>query len=287
MDDVCLKTLKALSVELLPLGFYHDTGEYATKSIEAWKRYINAVSIPYSKEGIIKRKKLFEEAVQIDPEFAGAWSALALDYFFAARYGWSDSRQDSLIKAKELALKSLELDDSIAFTYCILGNINYLVREYDKAMEYYDKAIEVDPNDSWSYYYLARAKLFNGQPEAAIPMIKKSMRMNPHYPDLFSIVLSRSYYFLKQYDEAINVLEKVLTVTDAPKWPCLQLAQIYSELGEYNKARNYLKRVMEYDPSFNLEDRRKQNMWRNPADNDREIEALRKAGAPEHPPSSQ
>ena len=69
------------------------------------------------------------------------------------------------------------------------------------------------------------------------------------------------------------------------KWPNVQLAQVYAELGQYEKARSHMQIVLEHDHKFNLESRRKANPYKNSADNDREIEALRKAGAPEHPPS--
>jgi hypothetical protein len=50
-------------------------------------------------------------------------------------------------------------------------------------------------------------------------------------------------------------------------------------------ARAHMKRVLESYPRYNLEERRKTIFFKNPANTEREIEALRKAGAPEHPPS--
>ena len=44
-------------------------------------------------------------------------------------------------------------------------------------------------------------------------------------------------------------------------------------------------KVLEYNPRFNLEARRKASLFMKKEDTDREIEGLRKAGAPEHPPS--
>jgi hypothetical protein len=71
----------------------------------------------------------------------------------------------------------------------------------------------------------------------------------------------------------------------SPKWPHMQLAQIYSELGSHQDARTHIQKVLEHDPSFSLESRRKQNLYKDQAMNKREIEALSRAGAPEHPPS--
>jgi hypothetical protein len=42
-----------------------------------------------------------------------------------------------------------------------------------------------------------------------------------------------------------------------------------------------MQKVLEYDPGFNIEDRRKQNLYKDQALNERELAAHRKAGAPE------
>ena len=70
-----------------------------------------------------------------------------------------------------------------------------------------------------------------------------------------------------------------------PRWPHLHLAMVYSELGRDEEARAHMKKVLEFYPRFNLEGRRRALFFKDPANSEREIEALRKAGAPEHTPS--
>ena len=60
---------------------------------------------------------------------------------------------------------------------------------------------------------------------------------------------------------------------------------VYSEFGRDEEARAHLNKVLEYDPGFNIEQRRNAIFCKDQANTEREIEALRKAGAPEHPPS--
>jgi hypothetical protein len=69
------------------------------------------------------------------------------------------------------------------------------------------------------------------------------------------------------------------------KWPHLYLSMVYVELGRDKEARFHMQKVLEYDPSFNIEDRRKQNLYKDQALNERELAAHSKAGAPEHPRS--
>lgn len=60
---------------------------------------------------------------------------------------------------------------------------------------------------------------------------------------------------------------------------------VYGMLDQDKEAGSHIQKLLEILPQFNLEARRKVSLFRNKEDTDREIDALRKAGAPEHPPS--
>jgi hypothetical protein len=68
-------------------------------------------------------------------------------------------------------------------------------------------------------------------------------------------------------------------------YPHIYYAMVYSKLDRDKEANNHMEKVLQYNPKFNLEARRRVSLFKNKEDTDREIEALRKAGAPEHPPS--
>jgi hypothetical protein len=68
-------------------------------------------------------------------------------------------------------------------------------------------------------------------------------------------------------------------------FPHVYFAMLYGKFGREQEAQYHMEKVLEYNPKFNLESRRKLSLFKNIEDTDREIEALRKAGAPEHPPS--
>ena len=67
-------------------------------------------------------------------------------------------------------------------------------------------------------------------------------------------------------------------------FPHVYLSMVYSKLGRDGEAQYHMEKVIEENPRFNLESRSKASRL-SKEDTDREIDALRKAGAPEHPPS--
>ena len=291
MDKISLAIAKALSVELMPFGEEAGKTLADTRSLEAWILYVKGYhhSQRLSKEDHAKAKGFLERAIELDPNFTSARALLVQQHQIAARFGFSSSRTESIKQAKKLAIETIEIDDSLSAPHAFLGNIYLQQRKYDEAIAEYEKAISLDPNNALAYCFLGRGLFFSGQPDKAIPALKKAMRLHPYYPWLFPYVLGRVYYHSGRYEDAKDIFEKVLVMclegSCNPKFPNMQLAQIYSELGSDKEAHYHIQKVLEHDPSFNLEARRKQNLYKDQEMNEREIEALRKAGAPEHPPS--
>ena len=290
MDEITLEIAKALSIELLPLGMLGAKRKVHTKNLEAWTLYTEAIHYfdQTTEEGNVKSKELFEQVIELDPNFSMAWAYLAFAHAIGVRYGWSPFKTESSFQeATKLAQKSIELDDSNSFAHACLGDINLWQGNYDKARTHYDKAATINPNDDNAIFALGRLLRCLGQPDKAVPLFKKAMRLDPYYYWNIPYNLGRAYYQSRKYNDAIVMFEHVLEMCKEgscnQKWPNMQLSQVYAELGQYEKARSHMQKVFEHDPKFNLEDRRKANPYKNPADNEREIEALRKAGAPEHP----
>jgi TolB-like protein/class 3 adenylate cyclase/Tfp pilus assembly protein PilF len=289
MDDISLEIAKALSVQLIGI----DTGKRTadTKSLEAWLLYVRGLHFieRNAEEDVAMAVEVLERAIELDPNLTKAWTQLAFAKLEQARYGYTSSREESFKQAENLAQKSLEMDDSLSETHILLGDMYLYQGHYDEALTEYEKAVALTPNDAFAYWTLGRSFLFIGQPDRGIPLLKKAMRLCPYYPWYFPYVLGRVYYHSRRYDDAIAIFEQIIEMCKergcSLKWPNVQLAQVYAELGQYEKARSHMQIVLEHDHKFNLESRRKANPYKNSADNDREIEALRKAGAPEHPPS--
>ena len=181
------------------------------------------------------------------------------------------------------------MDNSIAYNHGVLGDIYLYQRQYDEAIKQYKKAMSLNPNEAYMYWYLGRALFFTGKKNEAIPLLRKSMRLHPHYPWLFPGVLFKVYYHSGRYEDALSMFEQIFEKCQEgacnPKWGHLYLSMVLVDLGRADEARFHMQKLLEHDPRFNIEDRRKRNLYRDQAMNEREMAALLKARAPEHPPS--
>jgi hypothetical protein len=82
-----------------------------TDNIEAWDRVIRANEFfdRFTREDNLEARRLAEEALQIDPQYVGAWETLGWTHVTDAGYGWSESREQSTQLASEAARAACQM----------------------------------------------------------------------------------------------------------------------------------------------------------------------------------
>ena len=112
-------------------------------------------------------------------------------------------------------------------------------------------------------------------------MVEKAMRLDPHYPPTYLIYLGRAYYAMGQYEEAITALKKSLTRNPDSMGCNLFLAVIYGELGWKEEAQAQVAEILRISPRASVEGLRERMPFKDQAELERYVNAVRKAGLPE------
>jgi adenylate cyclase len=277
-DEITMKILQSIRVKLMD-------GEQALRgkpprNLEAYLKLLQAQEYLYrfSNEGNIMGKQLAEEAIALDPEFAGAYYAQAGAHMMDVWFGSSKSPKESLDKAVELAQKAISLDPNDPRHYGLLGNVYVMKRNYDKAIAEGEKAVALDPGGADVHAWLGMSLNYADKPKEAIPLFEKAIRLNPNGPTWYFHNFGHSYRMTGQYQEAITQYKKALRVAPNNIWAHLSLAATYSLLGRDEEARAEAEEVLRMNPKFSLEYFAKALPFKNQAQIDCYIEALRKAG---------
>jgi adenylate cyclase len=238
----------------------------------------------FTKENNDQARKLWEKAAELDPTNSWMWQQIGWTYYRDARFGWTDTPVQSLARAEELAQKTLAVDDSNAEAYCLLSVVYMSRRQHDKAVAYGERALALAPNFTDITATIAIPFMYSGRPEEAIEMVKNAMRLNPYYPAWYLPVLGFAYRFTGQYEEAIALLETWRArANPRSAIPHLFLAITYEEAGRGEEAQIAVAEILKRKPKASITGylKAKTFPYKNPADIEKVVDLLRKAGLPE------
>jgi len=231
----------------------------------------------FTQEATAQARQMFEQALELDPQYAEAYAFLGSTYFREWVMQWSQDSQ-TLEQAFALAQRAVAVDDSLAQAHATLGVVYLWKKQYDQAIAEEERAIALDSNFAEAYTRLGETLRRVGRPEEAIGLIEKAMRLNPHYPPFYLYFLGEAYRSTGRYEEAIAAYKRVLT-RNPDLLPAHQsLAICYAELGRLEEARAEAAEVLRINPKYSLEVLRQRFPYKDPAVLERMLAALRRAG---------
>jgi adenylate cyclase len=222
---------------------------------------------------------LVERAIEIDPKYAHAhaWKACILGQQWG--YGWCEDRATTE-RAIERELEiALSLDDNDSDVHRILAALWVIRDDLDRAVYHQERALGLNPNDDLIVVQQGEILTWLGQAEEGSEWIRRAMRLNPYHPERFWFHLARAQFAAKQYAEAIESMRHI-TVPDVLHHALL--AACYAQLGDAERAAPHAGEVLKRITGFTIREHCLPLLhYRQEADLEHHIEALRKAGLPE------
>ena len=282
-DGIVRQIMTALQVKLTE-GEYASGVAGSTSNLKALEYFWRADDFFFrnSREDNAAARQWAERAIELDPNFAGAWTLLGFTHLFDVIYGWGNSPAQSMTRSEECAQKAISINESFAKALALLGRIRQFQGKYDDAVKYAEKAVAINPNDPLMMVILAFTIHFGGRFDESIALFKKAMRICPYYPALYLQLLCPSYLLIGRYQEAIETSELILDRSRKgeinPLYAHIYLAEAYVGLGELDKARAQAEEVLKINPKFSLERDRMLTSYIDPAHKEGRLAALRKAG---------
>jgi TolB-like protein/Tfp pilus assembly protein PilF/tRNA A-37 threonylcarbamoyl transferase component Bud32 len=210
----------------------------ATHNQEAYRLYLQGRYFwnQRTAQSLKKSIEYFEQAVEKDPTYALAFVGLADAYNVSSSYSIYRPT-DSFPRAKDAAMKALELDDSLAEAHTSLAYVKtYWDRDWQGAEQEFRRAIGLNPSYANAHYFYAICSLApRGHFDEAIAEMKKALELDP-MSLIINANLGRIYFWKRQYDEALEQLRKTLEI-DPSFWVAHhRIVEIYEQQGKYEAA---------------------------------------------------
>jgi adenylate cyclase len=284
-DEITKNIITAMQVQLTE-GEEVKAASKGTNNLEAYLKYLQANELinKINPESNALAKKLAEEAIALDPDYAWAYYILGRSHMVDVWVGASKSPKESIGKAIELVQKAIVLDGTIVNAHSLLGFLYSMTKRHDKAIAQAEKAVSLNPNSAVAHFIVGKTLSFAGRWEESIPEYKKAIRLNPIPPNNYLWSLGLSYAYTEQYEEAIKWCEKAVHQEPNDLLARLMMTVVYSLSDRDKDAQAEAAEVLRIQPKFTLDKFKKKLTYKREVDRKRFLGALHKAGIPDKPP---
>ncbi len=236
-SEVAQQITGALSVALSPEE-KQRVEKKATGDAEAYNLYLlgRYHVNKWSEANVQKGIEYFLESIAKDPGYAVAYAGLADAYELLSIGFGSKPPVEYLSQAKAMALKALEMDDTLAEAHSSLAYARWLGDlDWSGAEREFKRAIELKTSYVMAHEWYAEYLAALGRHDDAVAEIKRAQQLDP-----LSVPVTRAVgwvlYFGRRYDQAIEELQKALAMDPEFLGARLVLWWVYVAKGAYEVA---------------------------------------------------
>ena len=231
-DSISERVATALKIRLTNKG-----NKRYTDNVEAYELYMKGRfhGLRLTQAETDKAVAYFQQAIELDRNYALPYLGLGAVYITMALTSGMPSSQ-VVPKAKEATLRALEIDSGNSEAYEKLGLISFWYEwDWQAAEKHCQRALDLDPKNPEGRYAYAHLLSNSGRHERALAEIKAARELDPLALRINALE-GQIYFFAKDYDNALDRLQKTIDL-DSNFWlPHLMISRVYTEKGMHSEA---------------------------------------------------
>lgn len=221
-------------------------------SLTAYETYLLGIEAKHrvTKESLIEAERLFQRAIEIDPQFARAYCGLATVQFYLIDLGLARSAEEAVRKMAEAAEQAVRLDPNDGLSHQVLGMAYGYQGKPAQSLAELNRAEALAPSDADLLVAVAWSLPAFGESARAVRMADLALKLNPRYPDWYNQGLSLVYFFGGQYDKSY----KYRSLVKEPRALDYAFAAMATaHLGRSDEVAAAAANVRRLDPDWNAE----------------------------------
>jgi adenylate cyclase len=224
----------------------------STSNVPPYEFYLRGRKLfqKWTRQNIELARKMFQRAIELDPDFAGAWAGLATVHVYL--FGCDD--EPHLEKAREASAHALKLDPESAEAHVAAGQGFSMEQRYADAVKEFERAIELDPTFFDAYYYYGRSSFKSGDLEKSLRLFQQAQDVRPedyeaiYLSGLVSRQLGRNEESRAADARALTRIRKNLELNPDDARAYVLGAGSLARLGESEQATQWCERAMSLAP---------------------------------------
>ena len=154
----------------------------------------------------------FHQAIDLDPTFAGSYSALALVQLQTAALYQKLDPVEAQSSAEALARRAVSLDGADAEARSCLGWALQARGELDGALVEIERALAMSPNLAVAHWQRGATLIFSGRPKEGLSALETCIRLDPRDPFMSVRLLHTAcgLYYAREYERVIEAAKRLI-----------------------------------------------------------------------------
>ncbi|HEY9502827.1 MAG TPA: winged helix-turn-helix domain-containing protein [Pyrinomonadaceae bacterium] len=231
-DSVSERVANALKIRLT-----NKQNRGHTDNVDAYELYMKGQlhALRLTRAETDKAVAYFQQAIELDRNYSLPYLGLASSYLPMALTSGMPS-WEVIPRAKEAALRAVELDPGNSEGYVMLGLISFWYEwDWQAAERYYQRALDLDPKSAAAHFAYAHLLSNSGRHESALAEIKVARELDP-LSLRTNAQEGQILFFAKDYDNALQSLQKTIDL-DSNFWLShIFISRVYTEKGMHSEA---------------------------------------------------
>jgi adenylate cyclase len=277
VQDEVVRTIVGTLVGRVQAASTEQMKRTPPKNMAAYDYVLRGNALPVgSPKGEEEARRMFEKAIEIDPEYGLAHALLVTTLMQA---WFRDNRSaEALDEILEIAKKAVILDPDECVCHMVLGWVCLHRRSYDLAEGHSQRGLELNPNKPVVLAHICELLTYLGRPKEAIDWLERARRLDPYHPGWYWRSLGRALFVARRYEEAVAAFNRPATM---PPWAHAYIAACHAYLGLMALAKQSAAAVLQQKGDFSVTGFALKEPFKSPADLEHLLDGLRKAGLPE------
>ena len=228
----------------------------------------------FNPEDNLAARRLYEAAIELDPDYARAYSGLAWTHLMERFEGWGAAPDEALAQAQIFAAKAVKVNPASHSSWLIHGMVQRERGDIDQSVDSMNRALALNPNDVDSYVFLGMAKISQGHVAEALRLIERALELTTRATHWHKASYGMALYADKRYEKAVEILAPLEDMPMAQRF----LAMSYAQLDRGPEAEAVAKRFLERYPDFSVARHMDSHRLQCEDQRNHYIEGLKKAG---------
>ena len=190
----------------------------ATESTEAYEEYLRGRYLleQRTEESLLNAITEFQQAIDLDPDYAEAYAGLADSYVLGASFGWLPDYRGSIDLGLTASRRAKELDPALGMALPSRGFGLWNLGEWDEAELAFQEAIRLSPQYAPAHQWYALLLLTTGRVDEGVIEAERAVELDPVYRQAHRN-LTWALEAAGRIEDAIQRSREMLEL--APDWP--------------------------------------------------------------------